>query len=137
MQTSAISSRHSDNPDIKAVILDYGLVLALCPKPDEFGRMAQVFRVVSSLLPLWETSRDLYDRGDLSAEAYWQSLAVKTGTSIDPGQIAFLRQFEVEIWSNTDPAMIDWVRHNVQQLQPERGCAQDAPDLAAVRIKCQ
>src|SRR5882672_5589110 len=110
MQTSAISSRHSDNPDIKAVILDYGLVLALCPKPDEFGRMAQVFRVgFESFYPLWETSRDLYDRGDLSAEAYWQSLAVKTGTSIDSGQIAFLRQFEVEIWSNTDPAMIDWV----------------------------
>ena len=133
-----MSTEHSDSPNIKAVILDYGLVLASGPKPDEFGRMAQMFRVsFESFYQLWEKSRDLYDCGDLSAEEYWQNLAEKTGTSIDAGQIAFLRKVEVEIWSHMDPDMLDWVRQ-LHLAGIKTGILSNMPlDLAAhVRTNC-
>ena len=101
----------NNSPTIKAVIFDYGLVLVRSPTKQEFGRMAQIFNVGFELFyQLWESSRDLYDRGDISAEEYWQKLASKTNTSIDPGQIEFLRKVEVEIWSHPYPEMLDWVR---------------------------
>src|SRR5712671_5220991 len=101
----------NNSPTIKAVIFDYGLVLVRSPTKQEFGRMAQMFNVGFELFyQLWESSRDLYDRGDISAEEYWQKLAAKTNTSIDPGQIEFLRKVEVEIWSHPYPEMLDWVR---------------------------
>ena len=54
------------------------------------------------------------------------------------GQIAFLRQVEVEIWSNTDPAMIDWVRQ-LHKAGIKTGLLSNMPlDLAAhVRTNCQ
>jgi putative hydrolase of the HAD superfamily len=106
-----MSTERTDRPNIKAVIFDYGLVLVRSPTKEEFGRMAQTFNASFELFyQLWETSRDLYDRGDISAEEYWLKLAAKTNTSIDPGQIAFLRKVEVEIWSHPNPDMLDWVR---------------------------
>jgi putative hydrolase of the HAD superfamily len=139
MQIGPMPSRQSDNPNIKAVILDYGLVLSCCPRPDEFGRMAQVFRVsFESFYRLWETSRDLYDRGSLSAEEYWRNLATKTGTSIDAGQITFLRKVEVEIWSHVDGDMLDWVRQ-LHRAGIKTGLLSNMPlDLAAhVRTNCR
>jgi putative hydrolase of the HAD superfamily len=106
-----MSTERNDSPNIRAVIFDYGLVLVRSPTKEEFGHMAQMFSVSFELFyQLWETSRDLYDRGDISAEEYWLKLAKKTKTSIDSAQIEFLRKVEVEIWSHPDPEMLDWVR---------------------------
>jgi hypothetical protein len=59
----------SDTPNISAVILDYGQVLARCPSKEEFARMAAMFNVnFDSFFELWEASRGPYDRGDFSAE---------------------------------------------------------------------
>lgn len=138
MKTGQMSTEDNDNPSLKAVILDYGLVLARCPTPDEFGRMAQVFRLnFESFYRLWEKSRDLYDRGDLSAEQYWLTLAEQAGVAIDAGQIELLRKVEVEIWSHTDPAMLDWVRQ-LHRAGIKTGLLSNMPlDLAAhVRTQC-
>jgi len=95
---------------IAAVILDYGQVLARCPTEQEFGRMAKMFKVsFESFFELWEASRGAYDRGDFTPEEYWLKLAAKTNTALDAKQIEVLRQVEVEIWSHTDPDMLDWV----------------------------
>jgi putative hydrolase of the HAD superfamily len=139
MQTIPTHSEDSNKPNIKAVILDYGLVLARSPEPDEFGRMARMLDVsFESFYQLWEKSRDRYDRGTVSAEEYWQNLAAQTGTSIDAEQIAFLRKVEVEIWSHMDPDMLDWVRQ-LHLAGVKTGLLSNMPlDLAAhVRTNCQ
>jgi len=95
---------------IKAVILDYGQVLSCWPAAEEFGRMAKMFNMGSDLFyKHWEGGRELYDRGDLTAEEYWLKLAAQTNTSITPQQIETLRQVDVEIWTHIDPDMLDWL----------------------------
>ena len=102
--------RHDGSPNIRAVILDYGQVLVRCPTVPEFRRMAEMFHVsFESFYELWEASRDVYDRGDLTAEEYWLQLAEQTKTTLAPGQIEMLRQVEIEIWAHTDPGMLDWL----------------------------
>jgi putative hydrolase of the HAD superfamily len=127
-----MSTERKDSPNIKAVIFDYGLVLVRSPTTEEFGRMAQIFNVNFELFyQMWESSRDLYDRGDISAEEYWLKLAAKTETSIDPGQIGFLRKVEVEIWSHSYPEMLDWARQ-LQRSGIKTGVLSNMPlDLAA------
>jgi putative hydrolase of the HAD superfamily len=102
--------RRESSPKIKAVILDYGQVLVRCPTVPEFGRMAEMFNVpFESFYKLWEDTRDVYDRGDLTAEQYWMHLASRTNTTLTPKQIEMLRQVEVEIWAHVDSNMLDWL----------------------------
>jgi putative hydrolase of the HAD superfamily len=95
---------------IKAVIFDYGQVLVPSPTTEDFQAMANVLGVdYESFYRMWETSRDAYDRGDITAEEYWLKLAAQAGASLDRGQIETLRQIEVEIWAHPDPAMLAWL----------------------------
>ena len=111
MQNNSISTERSSNtPQIKAVILDYGLVLVRSPNAEEFGRMAKIVNVsLEVFYPLWEASRDLYDRGDLTAEEYWLNLAARANRSLNAAEIESLRKVEVGIWTHPDPVMLDWV----------------------------
>jgi putative hydrolase of the HAD superfamily len=111
MQQGPSSAEHlHGSPNIGAVILDYGQVLARCPTAEEFGRMAEMFNVSFELfLELWEASRGAYDRGDLTAEQYWLDLAAQTNSSIDHEQIEILREIEIEIWIHPNPGMFEWV----------------------------
>jgi putative hydrolase of the HAD superfamily len=97
--------------EIKAVIFDYGQVLAYRAATEGFARMAEMFNVgVEPFIELWENSRGPYDRGDLTAEQYWLSLAAQTKSSIDQRQIETLREIEVDIWAHPIPDMLDWLR---------------------------
>jgi putative hydrolase of the HAD superfamily len=97
--------------EITAVIFDYGQVLAYSASREGFARMAKMFNVsFDEFRKLWETTRDVYDRGDLSPQEYWLMLAAKSNTSLDSDQIELLRKIEIEIWLNLDQAMLDWVR---------------------------
>jgi len=104
------TERRNAGHGVRAVVLDYGEVLAHRPTAEEFGRMAGMFDVSFELFyTLWEASRGPYDRGDFSAEEYWLKMAAETQTSLDRNQIEILRKVEVEIWARPDPGMLDWV----------------------------
>jgi len=104
------TERGNGSTGIRAVILDYGQVLARCPTGEEFGRLAGMFNVsLAAFYELWEASRGPYDRGDLTAEEYWLKFAAQTNTSLDREQIKMLRVIEVEIWAHPIPGMLDWV----------------------------
>jgi putative hydrolase of the HAD superfamily len=111
MQNSTVfTDRHKDSPRIRAVILDYGQVLARSATREDFERMAKMFHMSFEVFyPLWESSRDIYDRGDLTPEEYWLKLAAQADTQIDHKQIEILRNIEIEIWGNVDQVMLDWV----------------------------
>jgi putative hydrolase of the HAD superfamily len=140
MQKASASVEHCNgSPSIKAVILDYGQVLARSPSAEEFGRMAEMFNMsFDSFYELWEASRGPYDRGDIIAEEYWLKLAAQTDTSLDRTQIDVLRKVEVEIWAHPVPGMLDWVRQ-IHASGIKTGLLSNMPwDLVKhVRTNCQ
>src|SRR5277367_2274156 len=111
MQNSSASIDKHNRSKISAVIFDYGQVLAYSASREGFSRLAKMFNVSFDVFRnLWETTRDTYDRGDLSPQEYWRMVAAKSNTTLDSKQIEQLRKIEIEIWINLDQAMFDWVR---------------------------
>ena len=95
---------------VKAVIFDYGEVLCLAPTPQDLEESARVMGITPDLFrALWGRNRDLYDRGDLSPEVYWRSLAQDAGKVITGDQLQDLRRRDVEMWSRLNPAMLAWM----------------------------
>jgi putative hydrolase of the HAD superfamily len=140
MQEGSVSAeRRNGSPSIRAVILDYGQVLAGRPTAEEFGRMAEMFNVSFELFyELWEASRGPYDRGDFTADEYWLKLAAQTNTSLDGRKIEILRKAEVEIWAHPNPGMLDWVSQ-LHAAGIKTGLLSNMPwDLVThVRTNCQ
>lgn len=105
------STPTSNNSKIKAVILDYGEVLCYPPTTEEMGRMAALFGMEAvPFRKLWDKNRLLYDRGDLSPEAYWSMLAKDAGTQPTPEQLAQLCEWDLEMWAHDNPVMVEWLR---------------------------
>ena len=96
--------------EFRGLILDYGEVLCLKPTLEQIERMAAIFGISAGhFMKLYERNRREYDRGDFSPERYWFSFADEPGLRLRADQISLLRECDVEMWSNTDPAMIDWL----------------------------
>lgn len=100
-------------PEVKinAVILDYGEVLCHRASDEEFNRLAKVFRVdENSFRTLWEKNRGAFDRGDISAEAYWTALATDAGAGISDEQLEQIYKWDIEMWANVNAQMVQWLR---------------------------
>jgi putative hydrolase of the HAD superfamily len=97
--------------EIEAVIFDYGEVLCQRPSREEVGQLATVFGLnPESFRERWDRSRPPYDRGHITPENYWLQFAAQADASVTPEQIEQLRQWEVAMWSNINPAMVRWSR---------------------------
>jgi putative hydrolase of the HAD superfamily len=104
------TGRHDGHAHVTAVIFDYGEVLCYRPPADEFQRMAKIFGLsLESFLARWEGSRALLDRGDLTPDAYWARFARESQTTITAEQTETLCRWEIEMWSNPNPIMVDWL----------------------------
>ena len=104
----------SHSKKIRAVILDYGLVLCQAPAHSRVDWIASQFGLSrEEFWRVFEKIRPDYDRGALSAEQYWVMFAKEAG--VDPATIDIdnLRKWDIEMWSEMNLAMLDCVR-NVQ-----------------------
>src|SRR5215813_5267446 len=98
------------DPKIKAVILDYGEVLCHGPAPHYIQSMADVFKLSpQAFRAIYDRHRLPYDRGDYSPEVYWSKFEEETNSKLLPAQLQQLRNWDVDMWSNVDPAMLAWV----------------------------
>jgi putative hydrolase of the HAD superfamily len=106
-----MSDRHPTTfQTIEAVILDYGEVLCSPPELYQIVRMAEVFNLRPDVFrSLYEKNRRLYDRGDITAQRYWELLGVDAGITLTSSQLDQLRAWDVEMWSRLNPVMVDWV----------------------------
>jgi len=95
---------------IRGLILDYGEVLCHQPAPGMFERMAQVARMdVETLTARYYQERRPYDRGDLNSADYWLKV-VSGSVPLDERSIESLRQLDVEMWSDVNREMTEWLR---------------------------
>jgi putative hydrolase of the HAD superfamily len=96
---------------ITAVILDYGEVLCHRPPDEEFHRLAKVFGTDrKSFQKLWDKNRGAFDRGDLTAQAYWAALAEDAGADIGPEQIDHVCKWDVSMWGSANARMVVWLQ---------------------------
>lgn len=100
----------NDLSNVKAIIFDYGDVLCLRPTAEDIEGSARLLGVsADSFRELWARNRDLYDRGDLSAEAYWGKLAEDAGAPLGASQLQGLCERDVTMWSRLNPDMVGWL----------------------------
>lgn len=96
---------------IQAVILDYGEVLSLGPRATQVACLAGAFGLdAERFLPHYFAERNPLDRGDVSAEAYWANLATRMGVPMPNTAIDTLRRWDVEMWTDLNPVMLDWLK---------------------------
>ncbi len=104
-------SNFGNSSRINAVILDYGEVLCHRASDEEFHRMAKLFGTEEKAFrTLWEKNRGAYDRGDITAEAYWTAMAEDTGVSIDAEELDQVFKWDIEMWANINAQMVTWLR---------------------------
>jgi len=96
---------------LNAVIFDYGEVLCFPPTAQEIRRMAEIFGLENGQFrPIYDKNRRAYDRGDLTAEEYWTTFATDAGTKLTPDEVKKLRAWDTQMWSKTNPAMVEWMQ---------------------------
>ena len=97
--------------DLRAVILDYGMVLCRKPSVGEIDRIAQLFEVDhTTFWQLYEQHRGAYDKNDISGKEYWGRFARDTKTRLDDDTLEQLLRWDIEIWSNLEEPLLSWTR---------------------------
>ena len=106
----ARNSRVASLGSIRAVVLDYGEVLCHHPSPEALAEMAGIFGVdEDKFLPIYRSSRNPYDRGDFTGDTYWAEFARRASVTIHAQQIERLRRLDVQMWSNVNQEMTEWL----------------------------
>jgi putative hydrolase of the HAD superfamily len=124
------------NP-IQAVLFDYGMVLSGPPDPAAWARMRSITGLSEDLLhrEYW-AHRHAYDRGDLTANAYWNTAAAGAGIILTPTQLTELIAADIDFWSTLNPPMLDWA-HRLQQAGIPTGILSNMPDAMEVGLRAR
>jgi putative hydrolase of the HAD superfamily len=96
-------------PRISAVLFDYGQVLSAPPDPAAWRQMHTLLRVEEPAFAsaYWAHRHD-YDRGTLSAAAYWQAVAHDLARTITTSERDQLTAADVALWTRPNQPMIDF-----------------------------
>jgi putative hydrolase of the HAD superfamily len=96
---------------IRAVILDYDLVLSQPLREEHIDRMATALGVDHhTFWRLYEQNRGPLDKGEITPAAYWKSLARDAGTKVDAFTIQRLQDLDIEMWDTVEEPLLQWVR---------------------------
>jgi putative hydrolase of the HAD superfamily len=105
---------HNNNrnlADVRAVIFDYGEVLCYRPSRQEMARLAGFFGIAPEKFgPFWDRNRGPFDRGDLSADAYWTMLAEDAGVKLTVGEMKEVCELDMAMFSHINDGMVEWAR---------------------------
>jgi putative hydrolase of the HAD superfamily len=102
---------------ITTVIFDFGCVLSLAPRPEDYEPLRKALGVeAAAFQELYWRKRDAYDADALDASAYFQDIGQAAGVNFSPEQIQNLAAMDAEMWGRPNPVMVEWVR-----VLPERG----------------
>src|SRR5271170_6203383 len=96
---------------IRAVMLDYDLVLCQSPREEHVDRMATAFGVDRpAFWRLYEQNRGPLDKGELTPAAYWKSLARDAGTKVDAFTMERLQDLDIDMWDTLEQPLLEWVQ---------------------------
>jgi putative hydrolase of the HAD superfamily len=96
---------------ITAVIFDYGCVLSLAPRREDFEPLRTVLGVeAAAFQEMYWRDREAYDLDTIDGPTYWQGVAHAAGATFSPEQILKISTLDIQMWERPNPVMIDWVR---------------------------
>jgi putative hydrolase of the HAD superfamily len=103
------------------------MVLSTSPDPAAWARMLSVTNLSQEQLHrgYW-AHRHAYDRGDLTAESFWNHAAAPTHAILTPEQLTALIAADVDYWSTLNPPMLAWAR-SLQQARIPTGILSNMP----------
>lgn len=94
---------------LRAVILDYGMVLTRPPDPAARGELQRITGLSSERLDaLYWTDRHAYDEGKLTGREFWRKLASDAGLDLNEAAIDELNSWDARMWMNVNEAMLEW-----------------------------
>ncbi|HSY37694.1 MAG TPA: HAD family phosphatase [Acidobacteriaceae bacterium] len=94
---------------ISAVLFDYGMVLSGVPEEQHWRQLEQVLSAEQAEFQAayWKY-RDAYDRGALSAQTYWESVARDLDKPMDAEVLRALVNADTAIWTQPNVEMMEW-----------------------------
>jgi putative hydrolase of the HAD superfamily len=94
---------------ISAVLFDYGMVLSSVPEELHWQQLERVLSAEQSgfQAAYWKY-RDAYDRGALSAQTYWESVARDLDKPIDAEVLRALIDADTAVWTQPNVEMMEW-----------------------------
>jgi putative hydrolase of the HAD superfamily len=119
---------------VKAVLFDYGMVLSAPPDPAAWARLRTLTNLTEEVLnrEYW-VHRHAYDRGDLTAEAYWHKTAAEAGIVLTPTQLTAVLAVDVDLWSQINAPMLEWAQR-LQRAGIATGILSNIGDAMAAGI---
>ncbi len=122
---------------IHAVLFDYGMVLSAPPDPAAWSRIRSITGLPEDTLhrEYW-AHRHAYDRGDLTAETYWRTVAEAASLTVTPNQLAQLIAADTDFWSTLNPPMIEWAQR-LQRSGIRIGILSNMPDAMEAGLRCR
>jgi putative hydrolase of the HAD superfamily len=109
--TTQEQSDQQQSKEIRAVILDYGLVLCQPPRQEHIDKMATAFGVDhQTFWRLYDQNRGPLDKGELTPAAFWKSLARDAGTKVDAFTIERLQDVDIDMWDTLEQPLLQWVQ---------------------------
>jgi putative hydrolase of the HAD superfamily len=122
---------------IHAVLFDYGMVLSGPPDPAAWARMRNVTNLSEDILhrEYW-AHRHAYDRGDLTAVAYWNKAAAGAGIVLTPTQLSNLVEADTDFWSTLNLPMLDWAQR-LQRSGIPTGILSNMPDAMEAGLRAR
>lgn len=96
--------------DFHGFIFDYGGVLVLHQTDEDRLSLAQTAGMEAALFDksYWAERLD-YDRGLLTASAYWNKVAAAAEITLRPDQVEQLTEIDTVSWMRYDQPMWDWI----------------------------
>ena len=94
---------------IRAVLFDYGMVLSNVPEALDWHALENVLDAEEKPFQAayWKY-RDAYDRGALSAQAYWESVGRDLDRPIDAEVLRALIDADTVVWTQPNVEMMEW-----------------------------
>ena len=122
---------------VKAVLFDYGMVLSGPPDPTAWARIRKITGLTEDILDreYW-AHRRAYDRGDLTAEAYWHKAAAGAGIVLTPDQLTELIAADTDLWSQLNPPMLEWAQR-LQRAGVRTGILSNMPDAVEAGLRAR
>ena len=94
---------------ISAVLFDYGMVLSSVPEELHWRQLEKVLHAdQSGFQAAYWRYRDAYDRGALSAQMYWESVARDLEKTIDASTLRGLVDADTNVWTQPNVEMMEW-----------------------------